>query len=715
MGSRFIIDVISGSAVAYPGGGRGVQGTLVVSSSLHIAEGTKGAPGNTGRLYAKHITGSISEVKEGSAFLLGTGDTTTTFDQATGQWTINSSGGGGGGGGDIDQYWWEAGSPTENKIYTTASNVGIGWSVRTAPGSTEEPSAILHVSQSANVIGLKVELSGASIAGGAGFNPQADILQVISGSIGAKAERKPFGVFQIHPDGNILLRGGGLAADGGAEQPAQAVLHISGAAAGSVAGPTTPSELLRLDSHDKEANLEAPIFLSVLSGSTHDNPAGGKISLFKIESQVISASIDIKLSDIHGTYASIKSAGDGQTGFQIKPTFDRDDATVGYGNSRQGFSFTMDNLEDHSQSKQVFNILSGADGGGSGAPGNATGPLMSPDNSAVVVNFEQMDVDFLVKNNAGPTGAPTGPIAVDCAKMLVLINSSSDSGPDGRGSGAFVGGGWTSLSNMSLALSGVVGGLSSPGPGTYPGYGLSVFLGDVLYSGSILGNHDRKQVLPGGAQSTKLLSFGANKYLFSDSSAAATDATGQYLLSTNVNVVFTGSVGGQEAAKADLADGALFLGDLHTSGSLHLGEGEVIWSQRTSGDVGRRSEVNRTLAKTISNVQIANGASTSAWDSFDVRQSEGPGLGFSAARYLVSVCDNNVHRAVYEILVTAQGGGAGSAEMSFTSTSTDAVMGGLDPVATLAGNTISMTFKNNSGSTTAGALEIFVQLDRLSV
>ena len=79
MGSKYIVDAISGSAV----GKDGREGTLIISSSLEIA------PDDSSTLTSKHITGSISETYTGQPFINVTGAGSESYNSITGQWTIN--------------------------------------------------------------------------------------------------------------------------------------------------------------------------------------------------------------------------------------------------------------------------------------------------------------------------------------------------------------------------------------------------------------------------------------------------------------------------------------------------------------------------------------------------------------------------------------------------------------------------------------------------
>jgi len=77
MGSRFIVDVLSGSGTA--GYAQNSSPTLVISSSVEIAapQGSdwldNGA--NAGRLFAKHISGSLTTLTDGTSFLKATNAT----------------------------------------------------------------------------------------------------------------------------------------------------------------------------------------------------------------------------------------------------------------------------------------------------------------------------------------------------------------------------------------------------------------------------------------------------------------------------------------------------------------------------------------------------------------------------------------------------------------------------------------------------------------
>ena len=71
------------------------------------------------------ITGSLSKTVQGNDFLLGTGDTSVSYNKGSGQWTINSSGGGGGDGNEVFRdHGGTGGNPATGEAWAHATTSG---------------------------------------------------------------------------------------------------------------------------------------------------------------------------------------------------------------------------------------------------------------------------------------------------------------------------------------------------------------------------------------------------------------------------------------------------------------------------------------------------------------------------------------------------------------------------------------------------------------
>lgn len=134
------------------------ESDLVISGSSYLGDSSSDRVQITGSLKSRHITGSIHTVDGVTPFITQGSNTTVSFSNATGQWTISSTGGGGGtpGGSDTQVQFNDGGSTfggdsglTFNKTTDTLSGV-TGSFYRVVATSLSASSGNLNLSLGAN-------------------------------------------------------------------------------------------------------------------------------------------------------------------------------------------------------------------------------------------------------------------------------------------------------------------------------------------------------------------------------------------------------------------------------------------------------------------------------------------------------------------------------------------------------------------------------------
>ena len=284
MGSRFIIDVLSGSGTGNHLG----PGTLVVSSSLEIASGSQTS---SSRFFSRQITGSIYSVDGTAPFLsIGTG-ITPAYDGRTGQWasnlndtsvtpgsytratitvdaqgritaaSANSAGSGGGGAGE--SVGWEAGN---NGVIVTSGSVGIGYKPL-PPGGELNGQAVLHVSASNNSLPAFLISSDRN---NPDYESQQPLLMVTTGS---NKIDKGWEAFTIGYNGQVAI-GAGIT---GQTTP-DASLTVSASLPNDPA-VRLPKSILQINGPGDHALEDVEYFLKIVSGSWPGDPGEPKAQI----------------------------------------------------------------------------------------------------------------------------------------------------------------------------------------------------------------------------------------------------------------------------------------------------------------------------------------------------------------------------------------------------------------------------------------------------
>ena len=731
MGSRFIIDVLSGSGVGNTNAtaGRGVSGAgssgvLVISSSVEIAGGAAEDHSLGGRLVAYGITGSITKLTDGTRFLkasdtsivnIATGsngqivfsddslafktisvsgqdnvvadtnaDTLTlvagsnmTITTTAGTDTITfASSGGGGSSGPADSVGWA--SPVVPQLTTTGS-VGIGMdnSAQQIKGVAQ-----LFISMSYNDgegdTDAEIHPPAFQIKASADKAfAHNDYLNVLSGS---------HNLLSLDSGGRLGI---GIGRTTGSSNT-DALLHVSASVGAN--GKANPLDLVLIDYDGKSADASGiassatvyPRLLSVVSGSDR---AGHRKSLFVVSGT--DGNVYVQNTVKVGT--SLVSLHNDGTGLSWSPDGSPEKINLNVG-STTGVSVNF------------IEAISGSDGGGTATGNGNPGPLLSPNNSAFTINPVGDDIDFMVKGfEANATSRGLNVLfAVDAARKVVMVQSGTVSGSVADPFG------WATDEYINFVVSGTNSvarkSFTYPEKTSLSGSGYSLFVGDVALSGTLRG----KGYL--SAQEKDLFTVASRGMKFLND-------TGNYtgLQQQEAFLTVTGTCAGPGFDPGDnlsyaMAQAAVFHGDVVSSGSLYAHGGELVIAA-SGGGADAKAVASTPIARLVGKnetLSINNGA-TSILDQFKANDDSvgTPGdRSFSGGKYLITVTGGG-HRAMFDALVTSSDDGA-TPELYYTSTTTNSALDGLALSVDVNSENVRLIVTNNGASFSNYVFKMFI-------